>query len=342
MEKSVIEWVKEFLTNRKQKVVVNNSPSDWAPVTSGIPQGSVLGPILFVLYINDLPESVKQEAFLFADDTKIFGEVNEHSENKLLQEDLNQLLNWSEKWLLLFHPDKCKVLELGKKNRTSYDYKMGDIPLEHVNSEKDLGITIDSELKFRQHIDIKTKKANQIMGIIRRTFDYLDNVTFLKLYKALVRPHLEYGASVWSPHFEKDIEAVERVQRRATKQLENLRNMPYEERLKNLNLPTMVYRRYRGDMIETYKIISGIYKQNSETFFKFRNSNRTRGNDKKIYKTFSRLNIRKYFFSQRIVDIWNSLPNNVVNSPSILSFEINLDNHWKNVGFKFNYKLKHK
>ena len=164
-----------------------------------------------------------------------------------------------KKWQLSFHPNKCKVMRLHvgrpKEQTKKYASKLEEnsAPLEYVTQEKDLGLIIDENLSFEQHIGGKIKKANSIMGVIRRTMEHLDCYNFKLLFSALVRPHLEYANSVWSPHLVKFIDAVENVQRRATKQISGFGNLSYEDRLKKLKLPTLVYRRMRGDMIELFK-----------------------------------------------------------------------------------------
>ena len=176
-----------------------------------------------------------------------------------------------------------KLLTIGsRKVNTSYHLTSNDkvYELECVNEMKDLGVTIDSNLSFESHIQIKVNKANQTMGMIRRAFTHLDNDTFLCLFKAFVRPQLEYANAAWSPYKVKDITAIENVQRRATKQVPGLRDLPYEERLKQLKLPTLVYRRARGDMIETYKIMCD-YNVEISPVFEMNMSN-TRGNALKL------------------------------------------------------------
>jgi hypothetical protein len=210
--------------------------SQWHKVTSGIPQGSVLEPVLFVIYINDLPECVKSDVFLFADDTNYFREIKDDSDGSIIQSDLNELFKWSETWLLKFHPDKCKVLPVLNKNKQYAENKYimrkserGITTLENVDSEKDIGVTIDRHLNFEKHIQTQINKANQIVGLTRRSFVHLDNITFSLLFKALVHPHLEYVSSVWSPYKKKDIEAIENVQKRATRMLPQMKNLNYEE-----------------------------------------------------------------------------------------------------------------
>ena len=156
--------------------------------------------------------------------------------------------------MLRFHPDKCHVLTLGKFEdiKHTFRYKISQQELEHVFEEKDLGILIDSNLRFEEHISSKVNKANAIMGLIRRTFTFLDCKLFKKLYTTFVRPPLEYRQVVWSPFLRKQINMIENVQIRATKLVDGLQNMDYTERLKILNLPTLVYRRARGDMIKVF------------------------------------------------------------------------------------------
>ena len=219
IEDKVHGWIKAFLENREQVVMVNGQKSYPAKVLSGIPQGSVLGPVLFVLYINDLPDSVLCDILLFADDTKIFRPVRNKEDATQIQNDINRLQDWSNKWLLEFNTDKCHVLTLGKFENIRYTkrYELNGEVLEHVFDEKDLGVTIDSELKFSDHLNMKVNKANSMAGLIRRSFDYLDGSLFRQLYTALVRPHLEYCQTVWAPHLQKDVNTIESVQRRATK-----------------------------------------------------------------------------------------------------------------------------
>ena len=156
-----------------------------------------IGCIFHWANIDDLPESVNNEIFMFADDTKIFATISEVTDAENLQQDLEFMEKWSNKWLLLFHPEKCKVMRIGQSSSLpQYEYKLDKTPLSYVHEETDLGITIDDKLKFSQHIEGKVNKANKIMGLIRRNFKYLVPEIFTKLYKALVRPHLEYGAVI--------------------------------------------------------------------------------------------------------------------------------------------------
>jgi hypothetical protein len=334
---NLLDWIRSFLSNRRQQVVVNGARSTWRPVTSGVPQGSVLGPILFVVYINDLPEMAKSQIKLFADDTKLFRRVNDAEDCEELQEDIDALEEWSRKWLLRFHPDKCKVLRLGGKN-PDFNYTMTgadgqDVCLEEITDEKDLGVYIDNKLKFGKHIQQTVSKANRIVGLIRRTFTALDQQSFPLLYRSLVRPILEYGNVVWAPRFQKDITQLEGVQRRATKLVPGLQDMPYEERLQTLNLPSLVHRRKRGDMIELYKYMTGLYKVDT-TWIPRAPTGCTRGHSMKLEKRYCNLDIKRHSFSQRVINSWNSLTEEIVSAPTLNCFKARLDRHWSSSRFE--------
>ncbi|KAK3089125.1 hypothetical protein FSP39_001036 [Pinctada imbricata] len=338
-----IEWIGDYLSDRKQQVSVNGEVSEWHEVTSGIPQGSVLGPTMFVIFINDLPDIVKSTVYLFADDTKIFNLVQEVEDKNTLQRDLEQLTTWSNTWLLRFHPQKCKHLHIGKRDPDpEFHYSLLGNTLEQVKEEKDIGVIIDEKLSFDQHISEKVKKANSMFGVIRRIFQHFDDKSFIPIYKALVRTHLEYASSVWSPYKVKHIEMVEGVQRRATKQIPGYADLTYEERLRKLKLPTLKYRRYHGDMIEMYKIISGKYDPAAANFIKLRSDHVSRdcgrGNSKTLFVQRPRLDIRKHNFSIRSTNIWNSLPDDVVCAKSLNSFKNKLDKFWRNQEVLYDYK----
>jgi hypothetical protein len=155
--------------------MVNGAGSEWENVTSGIPQDSVLGPILFVIYINDLPDTVESDSYLFADDTKIFRISKGEDEKETLQDDLTKLEEWSDKRLLKFHPEKCKHMKISKsKNEETNSYKLLGQDIETVTQEKVIGVIIDSELTFENHLCEKVTKATSIFAAMRRTFRYLD------------------------------------------------------------------------------------------------------------------------------------------------------------------------
>ena len=223
-------------------------------VASSIPQGSILGPVLFTIFINDLPGEVNSFCKIFADDTKIYDKSMNFNR---FQEDLNHLQNWSDKWNLYFNVEQCKVLRVGKNNpERDYNVKMKGVnrPLQKCEEEKDLGVIFDKDLSFDTHIQKSINKANQMIGLIKRTFSYLNKDTFLKLYKAMVRSHLEYGNVIWYPRLKRQSIEIERVQRRAATLLHECTFMSYTDRLNYLHLHSLKGRRMRGDLTEVFKI----------------------------------------------------------------------------------------
>ena len=225
----------------------------------------------------------------------------------------------------------CKVSYGNKNPNNTYFITQNNIKkqIKSCESVKDLGITFDKELKFRQHISNCINKGNQITGLVRRSFLHVKKKPFKKLYKTLIRPHLEYGNIIWNPRFKKDIDAIERVQRRATKLVGSVRNLPYSERLKALNLPTLAYRRFRGDMIQTYKILNGKEDIEYTRFFEF-NNQATRSNGQKLEVKTSNKDIRKNFYSVRVPKEWNNLSADIVNAPTQDTFKNRLDKFMKN------------
>ena len=178
--------------------------SDWVAVISGVPQGSVLGPLLFLIYINDLEEGIKSLLLKFADDTKIFREIKTSEDIHLLQEDLNILVKWSKDWQMTFNVDKCKKMHIGNSNHQKADNFMEGKKLEECHEEKDLGILISSDLKVESQCSQAFLKANRMLGLIKRTITNKTPDVMLSLYKSLVQPHVEYCISAWSPYYMKD------------------------------------------------------------------------------------------------------------------------------------------
>ena len=265
---------------------------------------------------------------MFADDTKIYSQILSVKDCEDLQIDLEALQKWSEKWLLNFNSSKCKALRLGK-NSPDFNYRMGQNLLEETEMEKDLGILIDKNLRLTKHTEAQVGKANKLVGLIRRSYEHLDADSLVQLYKALVRPHLEYGHIIWPLTYKTDLRKVENVQRSVTKMIPRLRGRPmsYEQRLETLKLPSIAYRRCRGDMIEVYKLLYGKYTTNSD-LLRIKVST-TRGHNLKLEKQRFRLSIRKHSFPVRVVTPWNSLPKSVVTSPTMNTFKNRIDKHWQ-------------
>ena len=259
---------------------------------------------------------MSSNTLLLADDTKVFRRITSKEDGQTLQADIDALQRWSDKWLLRFHPDKCHVLTLGKVEniRHTFRYTISKQELEHVFEEKDLGILIDNNLRFEEHISSKVHKANAIVGLIRRTFNFLDCKLFKQLYTTFVRPHLEYGQAVWSPFLKKQVDMTENVQIRATKLVDGLQNLEYSERLKILDLPTLVYRRARGDMIEVFKHIHSYDALTISSKFR-QNTRPSRQHKYQLTMTSPNDGERgpqRNSFYYRTVNTWNNLPKSVV------------------------------
>ena len=264
---------------------------------------------------------------MFADDTKLYSKISSPQDRSSLQRDLDALVSWSNIWQLPFNENKCKILHMGRTNQC-YQYTMRGSPLSDTPVEKDLGVHVDTELKFRKHASMAAAKAIQVLSIIHRSFALLNDFTLPMLYKTLVRPHLEYGNLVWGPFNRADQKLLERVQRRATRMVTSIRHLPYEERLRRLGLPSLYYRRMRGDMIFMYQLFNGGVDITPEDFFTLAKDGCTRGHPYKVLKPRATCRVRRSVFSIRAVNDWNSLPAKVVCSGSANSFKASLDAHW--------------
>ena len=338
---SVANWIGEWLKNRKQRVVLNGKESDWADVLSGVPQGSVLGPILFLIFINDIDNAIDcVTTFMkkFADDTKIASVVDDLTQSQKFQEQIDSLMRWGEIWQMSFNFDKCVVMHLGHKN-LRHTYDMNGVPIKITNCEKDIGVYMHESLKPSTHIAEAVKKANRALGALLRSLTFRDKVHYIRLYTMYVRCHLENCVQAWNPWLRQDIDNIEAVQRRAIRVCHGIHGT-YEEKLKAVGLTTLCDRRQRGDMLETFKILNQIDDVDYHTWFSKVNENHqktrqavtisedgTLQGTMNLKKPKAKLEIRKNFFSCRVVDSWNNLPDNVKNAEDILQFKIRYDEH---------------
>ena len=328
----LLKWIKAWLTGRKQRVSINGIKSDWATVTSGVPQGSVLGPLLFIIYINDLDVGINSNISKFADDTKIGRVMNSTEDNIVLQKDLDQLVEWSEKWQMKFNIEKCKVLKLGRLDNGSR-YQLDNLDISISECERDLGVMVSKDLKPRQNCINVRNKANRVLGFISRSVSNRSASVIMQLYLALVRPHLDYAVQFWSPYYRMDINSLEGIQRRMTKMIHNIRNLPYEGRLKHLNLHSLERRRVRGDLIEAFKWIKGINKGDINKVLKFSSQNITRSNGFKLDKFRFQKEIGRHWFGNRVVNEWNKLPREIVSAETVVSFKNRLDKYMDGKGW---------
>jgi hypothetical protein len=226
-------------------------------------------------------------------------------------------------WGLSINFNKCKLLHFGNTN-LCFQYKLGDNVITVSQCEKILGVLIDNKLSFADHVYYCIKKSSQICNLILSNMYFVNNDILLKLYKTYARPYLDYASVVYSPHFLYLIDAVEGVQRQFTKRMHKLNNLSYVNRLQIVDLESLELRRIRTDLINVYKIMHGNIKTCLNDNFVCENVKCTRGNVCKLYKDRFRLDVRKYFFTCRVIDVWNSLDNNVVICKSVDKFACEL------------------
>ena len=328
----VLQWIQSWLTARLQRVVLNGSTSDWIPVTSGVPQGSVLGPILFVVFINDLDEVLDLvDGFVskFADDTKYGRVIRNEEDQAKMQRDIDKLLEWADKWQMDFNAKKCKMMHFGGKNlRYTYcmgGYAPGGTILENVKEEKDIGVIVSDTLKPSAQCAKAAKKGNSILGQISRSFHYRDKSVLTHLYKMYVRHHLELSVQAWSPWYVKDIELLEKVQKRAVNMVVGLKSTSYEGKMAELGITSLQERRFRGDMIQVWKYLHGHNPGGDELFRRVDEQpvrvSRHTAKTWNICRVESNLDTRKNFFTVRCVNKWNNLPRHVQGAEDLNAFK---------------------
>lgn len=321
----VFNWIRSWLSNREQRVVINGEKSFWGKVTSGVPQGSVLGPLLFIIYINDLDTGVSSNISKFADDTKLGRRIVSNDDKVTLQRELDMLQEWATKWQMDFNTSKCSVLHIGKHN-TESRYALNGSVLRKINSERDLGVLVSQDLRPREQCISARNKANRILGFISRTVTNRTPEVILKLYLALVRPHLDYAVQFWSPYFRMDINRLEAIQRRMTKMISGIRNLDYKDRLERLQLHSLERRRLRGDLIEVFKWVRGFNKGDISKVLIVSDPGITRTNGFKLDKFRFKKEIGRNWFTNRVVDEWNRLSRDVVGATTLDCFKKRLDN----------------
>ena len=318
----LLKWFESYLSGRQQIAVISGCKSGWLNVTSGVPQGSILGPLLFLLYINDLPDNIKNSIVaLFADDCKAFKQIRSQKDCCDFQEDIDNFYYWSKKCLMNFNILKCHVITITtNKFSVLLCYKMNGVPLICVTELLELGINVDSTLYWSPHIKKTVSKANRVCGLMKLEW-HAPHQTKSMLYCALARQILEYRPStpLWSETSFSNVRLVERVQRSMTKYICNFSADSYKERLLKIKMLPLSMRRERNDVIFFWKCLNGKYEVDISKYVFFSNSidrctrsSRSSTDEGFLVKVFfcKTERFRKSYFP-RIVYLWNSLPQNV-------------------------------
>jgi hypothetical protein len=316
----LLSWIRGFLAHRTQSVNVNGTVSSAVEVISGVPQGSVLGPLLFLLYVNDIEDCLKFCNFkLFADDCKLYLECNRDADFQLLTHDVENIFQWFAENQLKVATEKCTHLHLGRSNPNRALSVNGAVIAE-TNTMRDLGLLVNSNLKPSSHCEMIATKAFRISNLVFRAFKCRNRDFLVAMLKVYVLSLFNHCSVLYNPYRLQDIRLLESVQRRYTKRIPGFQHKPYSTRLEELGLQTLERHRLEIDLCHCFKIMNGLENLRFDDFFKF-STNQTRSNGRKLFKPRCRTDTRKYFFAQRVIEPWNHLPETVVTSPSIFVFK---------------------
>ena len=337
------EWLTDWLRGRKQRVRVENAFSDWVDVLSSVVQGSVLGGILFDIFIDDIGKAVMDALIrMFADDTKIALKIEKEEDGRKMQQIIDNVAAWAVSWGMTFNTKKCKIIHAGLRNPKK-EYTMNGMIIAEATEEKDLGVLIDASLKPGRQCAAAANAANFALGQVQRAFHYRCKRNMIPLYKSFIRPKLEFSAAAWNPWLESDKKVLERVQERMIRMLSDAHGNTYEEKLEDAGLTNLTERRERGDAIETYKTLNGFNRVKKSNWFQIENDEsrptrnnttvveqgaKRRSNVLKVEK--ARLEVRRNAYNVRAAVAWNQIPDEVREMKSVNGFKNAYDGWRKN------------
>ena len=318
----LLEMFSSYLKDRYQVVNVNSATSSTELVTSGVPQGSILGPLFFVLYVNDLPSCFKNcQSLMYADDLKLFRSIEGDSDYTLLQNDVLALSCWCATWKLKLNVTKCKILTFTNKKRYKvYDYKLDGTNLERVKHMRDLGVILSSDLSYNRHVNYVLPKAYKLPGFIKRNcLKDMKPQTLRRMYVSLVRPQVDYATVIWNPNknHATNTRSIESIQKRFIKMLcyksgTIYHRDEYVQLCNNLFLTTLFKRRELTDLIFLFRILHNFHNDSLLNYISFRVPSRTTRSHDTFAVSKPRINILKFSCIFRIQTCYNSLPHNQI------------------------------
>jgi len=325
-------WLKAFLSDRTQQVMVNGSLSSQCNVTSGVPQGSVLGPVLFLVYINDIVADIRSQIRLFADDCLIYRTIRSHEDHMILQEDLNNLSKWADSWKMMFNVSKCSIMQISMAHhKSTFAYTMYGDPLSIATEHRYLGILINDKLSWRPHIDQLCHKANQLLGFLQRNLRGCSRSLKEHSYKQMILPIIEYCSAIWDPHHQNAIHKLEMIQHRAAR---FVLNKPWRrndedsvsQMLTVLNWPSLQDRRKYSRLLLLYKIVNNQF-QIPMNYLPYQVNCNTRAQHPSKYRHYQvSTEVYRYSFFPRTIPDWNNLPINNINELNLDQFKDTLSN----------------
>lgn len=331
-----LNFIINYLQSRTQVVNINGVFSTERNVSSGVIQGSVLGPIFFSIFINDVDEHIVNSKILkYADDIRIYrifeSTTAAHMANAMLfQKDIDAMAEWSNKWDLKFNLSKCCVLHFGRSNPKT-KYKLGDFQVDNRCQESDLGVLFSDKFNFNDHMDSIIKKANKKLGIIAHVFRNKNAKILIPLYKTFVRPLLEYNSVIWSPSTSTYIEKIEKIQKKMFRLMSDYRDMPYKTQLLKANLLSLHARRIQHQLVVMFKMKNNLIDLRFHDFFKKNKFTKTRGNRYKLMIPKSKLKLHASFFTNACVRHWNRLKSSEIEALTCDLFKKNVVEYFKRV-----------